>query len=227
MNIKNNIISEVIKFTDYHLLFISLLLFAMMAWVVPILASPTSTIVVDTTNDVLDAASDCATVTLASLPGTDGYISLREAICAANNHTGPDTVEFNIFAAFDVGCNAIIGLCTIEPDSYLPVLTDDDTTIDGYSQPDAAPATGTDPATIRIEIDGTGINNNGLNVTSSNNTIRGLSIYGFAANGIWVANYEGRIANNNVIGGNYLGLDARDLTCPGNGFNGIFIGLEI
>jgi len=224
MNIKNNVISGEIRFTVYHLLIISLL-FAMMAWVVPILASPTSTIVVDSTNDVLDAASDCAYVTLASLPGTDGYISLREAICAANNHTGPDTIEFNIFAAFDVGCDAIIGLCTIEPDSYLPVLTDDGITIDGYSQPDAAPATGTEPATIRIEIDGTGINNNGLNVTSSNNTIRGLSIYGFAANGIWVANYDGRIANNNVIGGNYLGLDARDFACLGNGFNGIFIGL--
>jgi titin len=209
----------------FQLLLILILCFVLSVWVTSVLANPTSTIVVDTTSDLLDAAANCTSVTLASLPGTDGYVSLREAICAANNNAGADTIEFNIFAALDPGCNAVIGLCTIEPGSYLPILTDDATTIDGYTQSSASPATDTTPATIRIEIDGTGIANNGLNVTSSSNIIRGLSIYGFAVNGIWVANYDGRIANNNVIAGNYLGLDARDLLCLGNGYNGIFVGM--
>ena len=63
-------------------------------------SAPLSTITVTTTSDTTDAASGvCANVTVASLPGADGVVSLREAICAANNNAGADTIEFDIRAS--------------------------------------------------------------------------------------------------------------------------------
>ena len=97
------------------------------------LTTRAANITVDTTNDVLDAAGACDSVTLGALPGPDGVTSLREAICAANVNPGADTIEFNI-----PSCG---GGCSIQPTIALPFLTDDNTTIDGYSQSGAAPAT--------------------------------------------------------------------------------------
>ena len=65
-----------------------------------------ATITVSTTNDVLDAAATCGAVTVGLLPGPDGFTSLREAMCAANNNAGSDTIAFSI-----VGCG---GVCTIQ-----------------------------------------------------------------------------------------------------------------
>ena len=54
------------------------------------------------------------------------HCSLREAILAANANPGADTIAFNISGA---------GVHTIAPLTALPPLTDDGTTINGYSQP--------------------------------------------------------------------------------------------
>jgi hypothetical protein len=53
-----------------------------------------ATITVTTTNDVLDAAAGvCANMTPTNVTTTgDGLVSLREAICAANNNAGSDTI---------------------------------------------------------------------------------------------------------------------------------------
>jgi hypothetical protein len=138
-----------------------------------VLAQPTyaDDITVDTTNDVLDAASGiCNDVTIDLLPGTDGVTSLREAICAANNNSGPDTILFNITS----GCGAG-GVCTIQPTNALPFLTDNGTTINGYSQPGTAEATDGTPATLLIEISGANVaNQNGFNIFSADNIIKGL-----------------------------------------------------
>jgi hypothetical protein len=49
---------------------------------------------VTTTADTIDAAAgNCAGITIASLPGPDGQTSLREAVCAANNTAGADTIN--------------------------------------------------------------------------------------------------------------------------------------
>ena len=64
------------------------------------LASPAAakTIVVTTLTDTADppfnADSLCGTGTLSDLPGADGLISLREAIVAANNTKGKQTITF-------------------------------------------------------------------------------------------------------------------------------------
>lgn len=181
-------------------------------WILPARAASVN---VTTTDDVLDAAGGCGAVTVASLPGPDGITSLREAMCAANNNAGPDTIRFAI-----PGCGSG---CTIEPTIALPTLTDEDTTIDGYSQDGAAPATDTAPAKLLIELDGSSIaTQNGLNISSGGNVIRGLVINRFPGNGVAIG---GSAAINNVIAGNYIGTDPSGSSALGNGYNGVFIGL--
>jgi uncharacterized repeat protein (TIGR01451 family) len=52
------------------------------------------TITVTTTDDVVDAGGgDCDAIMPGDLPGTDSLVSLREAICAANNNPIPDTIN--------------------------------------------------------------------------------------------------------------------------------------
>lgn len=173
-------------------------------------------VTVTTTTDVLDAGGgDCGAITIPFHPGPDGVISLREAMCAANNTAGPDTIQFDI-PSCESGC-------TIQPTVALPVLTDDGTTIDGYTQEGASPATAAVSATLLIEIDGSNIaNNNGFNVASGGNVIRGLAINRFVWNGIAIGTGE---ATGNVISGNYIGTDLAGSVDLGNGLDGVFVGL--
>ncbi len=131
--------------------------------------------------------------------------SLREAIAQANSHVGADTIMFDI--------SSVQPEIYIEPTSALPTLTDDGTTIDGYTQTGAAPATSGSPATIRIFISGGDTTlANGLIIQSANNRIKGLAIRNFAGNGIFIT---GAGATGNQVTGNYPGW---------NGLNGVFIG---
>lgn len=57
-------------------------------------------ITVTTTADGIDAAASAPTVTLASLPGPDGQVTLREAISAANSNAGADTITFSVNGTF-------------------------------------------------------------------------------------------------------------------------------
>lgn len=154
---------------------------------------------------------------------SDGDCSLRDAIVLANDHAGPDTIAFDIDPATDPGCSDSTGVCVIQPDHWLPSLLEGGTTIDGYTQPGAAPATVSAPATVLIWIDGTNVTgNNGLNVLSAGNTIRGLLIGAFGYNGIAVGGTE---ATGNVIAGNYLGCFPSGDWDAGNRQNGVFVGL--
>jgi CSLREA domain-containing protein len=73
---------------------------------------------------------------------TDGDCSLRDAIGAANAQTGPDSIHFDI-----PGCDPCVIALTL---GGLPSLTDDDTTIDGYTQPGSQPADLNTPASLKI-----------------------------------------------------------------------------
>jgi len=172
-----------------------------------------ATITVDTTSDVLDAASgDCGAVTVASLPGPDGHISLREAMCAANNNAGSDTI------AFDISCGG--GACTIQPSSALPTMSGGGTIINGYTQPGAVLATATTSATLKIEIDGINVtDNNGFTIVSAGNIIGGVVINRFGWDGIRIA---GSGATGNVIVGNHIGTDVAGTADRGNG-SGVYI----
>jgi len=106
---------------------------------------------VDTTADVNDAG-DCATITAVNLPGGGGAISLREAICVANNTVGSDTILFG--AGINGG--------TITLGSALPTISDT-IIIDGGGD---------------TLIDGNGQGGMFLNANSS--TIKGLQLFNFS-----------------------------------------------
>jgi uncharacterized repeat protein (TIGR01451 family) len=149
--------------------------------------------------------------------------SLRWAIDQANANPGADTINFDIPAATDPGCNPGTGVCTIQPTTALPPLTGGLTTVDGYTQSGAAPATAASPATIVIEIDGSSVtDSNGLSITSAGNVIRGLAVNRFPWNGIGIG---GSSATGNILSGNYIGLDPSGTLDLGNGYDGVFVGL--
>ena len=160
--------------------------------------SSAAALVVNTTADVDDTVCD------------QQHCSLREALNAANAHAGPDAIHFAIPGS-DPGCDAS-GICTIAPNSLLPILTDDGTTVDGFTQPGAAP--GDDPV-LRIVLDG---HYNGeftaLGVHSADNVIRGLVIQRFTPfSGIHIF---GASASGNRIEGNFIGTDASGTQPRGN-----------
>ncbi len=126
--------------------------------------------------------------------------SLRAAIQEANANAGPDTIHFNIGGG---------GLKTIQLKSKLPTLNDatGPTTIDGYTQPGAAP--NTDPvvsnAAIKIQIAGNGEDRHeGFVITSAGNIIRGLALYRLKR-AVWLF---GQGAAYNVFTGNFIGTNA-------------------
>ncbi|HSQ00310.1 MAG TPA: CSLREA domain-containing protein [Candidatus Dormibacteraeota bacterium] len=155
-------------------------------------------LVVNTTADVDDTVCD------------PQHCSLREAINAANAQAGPDVIRFAIPSA-DPGCDAS-GVCTVQPASLLPILSDDGTTIDGFTQPGAAPG---DEPILKIVLDGHDNGGfSGLGVHSADNVVRGLVIQRFTPfSGIQVF---GTTASGNRINGNFIGTDASGTQPRGN-----------
>jgi hypothetical protein len=111
--------------------------------------------------------------------------SLRQAILDANATPVTDTIAFSIGS----------GVQTITPLSALPSISDP-VIIDGTTQPGFAGA----PI---IELNGSGVNGNGLVIFTGNSTVRGMVINRFGDTGIQIKEGE-----NNVVEGNYLGTDA-------------------
>ncbi|MDF1512604.1 MAG: hypothetical protein P1S60_02220 [Anaerolineae bacterium] len=142
-----------------------------------------------------------------------GAGSLRDAIDMANANSGPDTITFNI-PGTDPNC--VAGVCTIQPVTDLPPLTDDGTTIDGYPNMGATYASGTTPAALKIVLDGTNTIARGLYIRSSDNVITGLVIHGFTLYGIDITRYL-TAASGNVISGNHIGTDVAGSVAAGNG----------
>ena len=167
-----------------------------------------STLVVDTANDVSDGNTTSIAALLAG-KGADGKISLREAITAANNTLDGaggivDLIKFAISGG---------GVRTISLSSALPTISDS-IFIDGWSQGGVG-YTGT--PLIELNGAGAGATVNGLTVSASNSTIRGLVINRFTAHGIRLS------GNNNTVIGSYLGTDGTGAIDRGNARNGIEI----
>jgi len=168
----------------------------------PIAGSTTPPIVVTTTDDVVDAAIDCESVTIADLPGPDGVKSLREAICAAENNPGIDEIHFDIPGP---GPHVI----RIEPSlGQLPMI-EEEIIIDGTTEPDFVA-----PGPPVVVLDGTNItlSANGLAIRAGGSTVRGLAIIHFTSTGIGLNTNGG-----NTIAGNYIGIDVDGMTAAGNG----------
>jgi CSLREA domain-containing protein len=176
-------------------------------WIAPLNPAHAATFAVNSTADDPDANtnnSTCATVA--------GVCTLRAAIQQSNaTPSVNDTINFNIQGA---------GPHTILPLSPLPTVTDN-VVINAYSQPGAKTATSTVPATIMVQLDGTsaGPGIDGLEITSGNTTVRGLSIFGFGRFGVSIEGPSGA----NKIHGNYIGVDASGVTPRPNTWEGVSI----
>lgn len=128
--------------------------------------------------------------------------SLREAISIANTNGAADTIVFH---------DSLKG-ATIQPLSGLPSLTEGGATINGDIDSNGTPD---------IEIDGSLAGEaEGINILSSNNVIRGLVINRTHYSGIGIHTSAG---TNNIIVGNYIGLDKTGTSELGTSNCGIYM----
>ena len=157
---------------------------------------------VSTAADTIDGTVISVEALLAN-PGTDGLISLREAITAANNTPELDQIRFGIGGG---------GPQTIALTSGLPSVSSA-VVIDGTTQPGYAGAP-------LIELNGSlaGGSASGLSITAGNSTVRGLVINRFDDSGISL-----KTAGGNVIQGNYIGTNAAGSAASANAKDGIYV----
>ncbi len=167
----------------------------------PVTASAETLVTVTTSSDVADG-NVSSLATLASQPGADGAISLREAILATNATPalGALTIAFNLPNS-DPGHNAAKSTWTIALGAQaLPALARGNVTIDGRTQPGS-------PSYPQIIMDGYNVNeaaglSNGITITSDHNSIRGLTLVNFYDDAVLIS---GPNAAANLVAGCYLG----------------------
>lgn len=133
-----------------------------------------------------------------------GACTLRAAIREANLTNGSDLIIFALQRS---------GPQTIQLTKTLPALADatGGIMIDGYTQQGTTFNTDerVSNAQILINVVGTGPRGiDGMYISSANNTVRGLAFSNFRRS-IWVS---GGAAANNVIAGNFIGLNSQGLT---------------
>ena len=167
----------------------------------------TTSLVVTTTGDVNDGDTSSIAALNAS-KGADGFISLREALIAANNSTEDGYISFDISAplvggmhTFDIGAGG------------LPQINDT-VTIDGTTDSDYAG----DPV-IRIDGNSAGAGIDGLSFGSGadGSSVRGIMITRFSDAGIQVNSGADGISITN----SWIGTTGTGSTGVGNGGNGI------
>ncbi|MEP4681788.1 MAG: LamG-like jellyroll fold domain-containing protein [Rhodopirellula bahusiensis] len=191
---------------------------------------------VTTTSDVDDTGLG-ATYTIEELyavgGGTDGEVSLREAITAANGTLGQDTINFSILNS-DAGYTGTDGVDAhwqISLTASLPTITES-VILDGTSQTvfggDVNPGTlgvsneaGTNDQTIssveRPEIAIIGASGfDGLVVGADNVTVQGFAMYGFSSD---AAIYISDAVINAVIDSNAFGVAATSIADLGAALN--------
>ncbi|MCK9418784.1 MAG: hypothetical protein M0R70_05310 [Nitrospirae bacterium] len=155
-------------------------------------------------NNVAWFTDTCPTVTNTNNSGTG---SLRACIDYANGNPGT-TIRFNIPGA-DPGKQTVgaDSWWRIVPLSSLPTITANNTIIDGTTQ---TAFIGGDPNTLgpEIQLFGNGAAFNGLTITSAGNTVKGLIIGRFDGGAVTAGmEITGAAATNNVVQGNYIGVD--------------------
>lgn len=176
--------------------------------------SATPDIIVNSTSDVVDFPGP---MDVSSLPGPDGLVTLREAIIAANNTSGPQIIGFNIPTS-DPGFDGMV--FTIKPLYEMDHLLDDAITINGETQ---ASFTGnTNPSGPEVVLNGSAVEgiSVGLRLKSADNVIHYLVINGFTSEGILIEDPQ---ATDNVITGCFIGLTASGDEACGNSYRGILI----
>ena len=171
-----------------HSILIGLLL-SMLAFTRPASAAG-ETIVVNSTSNIEDFGG---TKTVTDLPGPDGIVSLREAVTAANNTAGANTIAFNIPTTDPgFGLAGFSGTFVIFVEGDPLIVRDSFTTIDGQTQ---AAFTG---HVVHIRTTAPYMNMSGIYLNSNNNVVTGLTGFSLFRSGIEIN------GNSNVITGNSI-----------------------
>jgi hypothetical protein len=157
----------------------------------PVSLAGEETITVTATGDSADFAG---LQQVGDLPGTDGEVTIREAILAANNTAGPQTIAFNIPQSDPGFSNGVFQSIISAPPM---ALTDDETTIDGFTQEQFTGDTNPSGGEISFfaDIGGGGLSIPGLRIDSDNNVVRGVVGFNFFQYGIEIN------GNGNLIEG--------------------------
>lgn len=147
-------------------------------------------------------------------PCTEDYCSLRQAITAANDNTGPDTINFDI-SIDDPRYDPATGQWTITLESSLPTLSNyDSLTID------AIPIGPGDCPNAYLVIDAASVPY-GLEVTGANKTIKGVVIRNAQTHGLYV---HGASAQGNQLMCSFVVSNTVDGVRIGGGAVGNTIG---
>jgi hypothetical protein len=180
------------------------------------------TTLADTADPPFNADGLCGTGTLSNLPGADGLVSLREAIIAANNTSGADTITFapNLSGGtIVVNFDDLDGDATPDP---LPALCGGQTRIDGDLNGDGVPDITLEGGALPVAAPPVAAA--GLLIVSSHNTINSLHFQHFPT-GIRVRAGDfttsgtvehTRVANNIVMDSKVDGLFVATGNVPGS-----------
>ncbi|WP_338416332.1 cadherin domain-containing protein, partial [uncultured Sphaerotilus sp.] len=174
-----------------------------------------NTLTVTTASDTFDGDTSSIAALIANR-GTDGRISLREAITAANNTAnavgGTDRIVFDIADPLVGGAHTIT-LSYDGPDpatrpDALPTVIEA-VVIDATTDTDWAAAGGS-PVVV-IDGSAAAASADGLSITAGNSTVRGLVIRNFGHFGLYLATGGG-----NTIEGNFIGTNTAGSAAAGN-----------
>lgn len=168
----------------------------------------TVTTLQDKADSPFNAGGFCGTGTISNLPVV---VSLREAIIAANNTSGPKTITFApSLSGGTININFRRSGADTTPDP-LPSLCGGNTTISGDLNGDNIPDITLNGSALPTGSPERG-NFRGIRIISSRNTVNGLAFTNFADGGIDVASFtkqfetaDNVVSYNTVTGGN-LGI---------------------
>ena len=141
--------------------------------------------------------------------------SLFWAISQAQQHTGPDTILFNIPESDENFDGRVWKIMISKP---LPALNDDGTFIDGFSQTRNQGETNGDGLELELHGELCPENTSGLQIYSAHNKVTGLAIGGFSGSGIVL---QGANAQEDTISGCYIGTNASGTDSLANAGDGI------
>ncbi|MDZ7858116.1 cadherin domain-containing protein [Sphaerotilus sp.] len=172
-------------------------------------SSAQAVITVDTAADTSDGDTSSLSTLLAN-KGADGFISLREAITAANNTANGSSADRITFAIAGTGVHTIT-VATALPSVTGAVVLD-------ASTDDSFAANGQRAA---IVLDGNGISASGLTLAagSGGSTVRGFSLVDF---GLYGLNIDAG-SDGNTVEGNVIGLLADGSTAAANNLGGLAV----
>ncbi len=169
-----------------------------------------------TYNLIVNAADDSNADNVRSRQGSlRQFLKNTNAIGAAGGTTA-NSSQFRMQVAANQSSGAD-SWWRIAPAMALPSIADGGTTINGTTQTTNGGDSNSRGPEIELNGAGTGAGANGLQLSASGGTVRGLVINAFSSSGIQVN------GANALIAGNWLGLDATGVLDRGNGVDGVTI----